>query len=580
MRLRIDGDTRLLVLTGAGVSAESGVPTFRDANGLWENHPVEQVATPQGFRADPALVWRFYSDRRRQAKGVAPNPGHVALAAIEERLGDRFLLVTQNIDALHRRAGSRRVVEIHGSLFETRCERCDRPPFADDALHDRGDVPACDACAARGRAGRLRPNIVWFGEMLDPLHMQRIEAFMESLARRAVRLPRRRHLGRRLPRGGPRPARARGRGRDLAGQRRAPGEPLRLPPLRGGPQREDPARALRVGLRRSPMRGAVSVQGVRKTYGDVVALDDVSLDVRARRVPDPARPLGLRQDDAPAAPRGLRGAGRGAASSISGRDVAGLPPYERPVNTVFQHYALFPHRTVAGNVAFGLEARGLGRGRDRGRRWRARSRWCASPASASAAIDQLSGGQKQRVALARAVVLEPEVLLLDEPMAALDLKLRKEMQVEVKNLQERLQTTFVFVTHDQDEALIMSDRIAVMSQGRIEQLERTEALYERPRTRFVADFLGVKNILEATSVRRPARARPRLRTRGRPRAARRRRRRVRAPATTVLDGHPARAARPRRTRRRGQRAGQGTLDDEIYLGDWTDWRVRARRAAC
>ena len=180
MRLRLDGSTRLLVLTGAGVSAESGVPTFRDANGLWENHPVEQVATPQGFRADPALVWRFYSDRRRQAKGVEPNPGHVALAAIEERLGDRFLLVTQNIDALHRRAGSRRVVEIHGSLFETRCERCDRPPFADDALHDRGDVPACEACAARGRAGRLRPNIVWFGEMLDPLHLQRIEDFMEA----------------------------------------------------------------------------------------------------------------------------------------------------------------------------------------------------------------------------------------------------------------------------------------------------------------------------------------------------------------------------------------------------------------
>ena len=115
-------------------------------------------------------------------------------------------------------------------------------------------------------------------------------------------------------------------------------------------------------------------------------------------------------------------------------------------------------------------------------------------------IDQLSGGQKQRVALARAVVLEPEVLLLDEPMAALDLKLRKEMQVEVKNLQERLKITFVFVTHDQDEALIMSDRIAVMNQGRIEQLGTPEALYERPRTRFVADFLAVKNILEATVV--------------------------------------------------------------------------------
>jgi len=110
VRLRIDGDTRLLALTGAGVSAESGVPTFRDAGGLWENHPVEKVATLEGFEADPRLVWRFYSERRRRAKSVRPNPGHAALADVEGRLGDRFLLVTQNVDGLHRRAGSIRLV--------------------------------------------------------------------------------------------------------------------------------------------------------------------------------------------------------------------------------------------------------------------------------------------------------------------------------------------------------------------------------------------------------------------------------------------------------------------------------------
>lgn len=186
-RLRIDDETRLLVLTGAGVSAESGVPTFRDANGLWENHPIEQVATPEGFREDPGLVWRFYSERRKKALQVQPNPGHLELAAIEQRLGERFLLVTQNVDGLHRRAGSRRLVEIHGSLFETRCFHCDRPEFADDSLHGPGDVPACERCAAAGREGQLRPAIVWFGELLDPQRVGRIEAFLAA-GRRAGRL--------------------------------------------------------------------------------------------------------------------------------------------------------------------------------------------------------------------------------------------------------------------------------------------------------------------------------------------------------------------------------------------------------
>ena len=248
------------------------------------------------------------------------------------------------------------------------------------------------------------------------------------------------------------------------------------------------------------MRGAVSIEGVRKAYGDVVAVDGVSLEVEPGEFLTLLGPSGCGKTTLLRLLAGFEQPDEGRIL-ISGRDVAGVPPHERPVNTVFQHYALFPHRTVAGNVAFGLEARGRPRSEIDERVARALE-MVRLEGLGDRGIAQLSGGQKQRVALARAVVLEPEVLLLDEPMGALDLKLRKEMQVEVKNLQERLRTTFVFVTHDQEEALIMSDRIAVMSHGRIEQLDRTEVLYERPRTRFAADFLGVRNILEVTVVGR------------------------------------------------------------------------------
>lgn len=186
-RLRFDDDTWVLVLTGAGVSAESGIPTFRDAGGVWEKYRFEEVASPEAFRRDPALVWRFYSMRRDKASACAPNPGHAAIAALERRLGDRFLLATQNVDGLHRRAGSERVVELHGNLFMTRCSGCSRPPFPDEALHDTGAPPACEACAARGARALLRPHIVWFGEMLDPAHMERVRSFLrEASGRRLV----------------------------------------------------------------------------------------------------------------------------------------------------------------------------------------------------------------------------------------------------------------------------------------------------------------------------------------------------------------------------------------------------------
>lgn len=183
--LALDEDTSVLVLTGAGISAESGIPTFRAAGGLWETHPIEQVASPAGFARDPGLVWRFYSERRKKALTCLPNPGHHALRALEERLGDRFLLATQNVDDLHRRAGSERLVEMHGNLFLTRCSSCAWAPFRDLEEHRGPDLPLCPACARTGQRSLLRPHIVWFGEMLDPRDLERIDRFMAA-ARRLV----------------------------------------------------------------------------------------------------------------------------------------------------------------------------------------------------------------------------------------------------------------------------------------------------------------------------------------------------------------------------------------------------------
>lgn len=188
--MELTPDTRLLVLTGAGVSAESGIPTFRDANGLWENHAVEQVASPEGFAEDPRLVWRFYSMRREAAARCEPNPAHHALASLEAAMGARFLLVTQNVDDLHRRAGNRRMIEIHGNLFTSRCSVCKREPFRDERAHvlsDADDLPVCDACLSKGRESLLRPHIVWFGEMLDPSHLRAVERFVAGVV--ADRVP-------------------------------------------------------------------------------------------------------------------------------------------------------------------------------------------------------------------------------------------------------------------------------------------------------------------------------------------------------------------------------------------------------
>jgi len=180
---------------------------------------------------------------------------------------------------------------------------------------------------------------------------------------------------------------------------------------------------------------------------------------------------------------------------LAGEDVTGVPPYDRAVNTVFQDYALFPHMSVGDNVAYGLKVAGVDRS-ERARRRDEALEMVRLPDYAERKPGELSGGQRQRVALARAIINRPKVLLLDEPLGALDLKLREQMQVELKTIQSEVGITFVYVTHDQDEALTMSDRIAVFNEGRIEQVSPPEELYEHPRNEFVAGFVGVSNVIE------------------------------------------------------------------------------------
>ena len=240
---------------------------------------------------------------------------------------------------------------------------------------------------------------------------------------------------------------------------------------------------------------SVELKGVVKRFGDFTAVDELSLDDRGGRVLHPARPERLRQDDDAADGRRLRGGDRGRRCSIDGADVVGLPPYKRPTNTVFQSYALFPHLSVADNVAFGLKRKKVDKAEIEtpGRHEELERVGLAEEAKRRPA--QLSGGQQQRVALARALVNLPKVLLLDEPLGALDLKLRKGLQVQLKRIQREVGITFIYVTHDQEEALTMSDRIAVMNHGRIEQVADPEQVYDKPATTFVAGFIGVSNLM-------------------------------------------------------------------------------------
>ena len=244
---------------------------------------------------------------------------------------------------------------------------------------------------------------------------------------------------------------------------------------------------------------SVEIQSVTRRFGEVTAVDGVSLAIGRGELFALLGPSGCGKTTLLRLIAGFEEPDEGAIL-LGGRDVTGVPSHRRPVNMVFQHYALFPHLDVEENVGFGLSYKGL-----------SRDARAARVAEALALVrltglekrrpDQLSGGQRQRVALARALALEPEVLLLDEPLAALDPNLRKEVQVELKSLQRKLGISFVFVTHDREEALALSDRVAVMNHGRVEQVGTPVGVFETPETEFVARFLGAANLF-AAEVRR------------------------------------------------------------------------------
>jgi putative spermidine/putrescine transport system ATP-binding protein len=238
----------------------------------------------------------------------------------------------------------------------------------------------------------------------------------------------------------------------------------------------------------------ISLSGLRKQFGDVAAVDDVDLEVAHGEFFTMLGPSGSGKTTTLRLIAGFERPDAGRVA-LGGRDVTDLPPYERDVNTVFQDYALFPHMSVGENVAYGLRVNGVGKAARTRRAEEALAMVRLSGYGDRKPI-QLSGGQRQRVALARAIVNSPRVLLLDEPLGALDLKLREQMQMELSTIQTELGMTFIYVTHDQDEALTMSDRIAVFNDGRIEQVATPAELYEHPATEFVAGFVGTSNILE------------------------------------------------------------------------------------
>lgn len=244
--------------------------------------------------------------------------------------------------------------------------------------------------------------------------------------------------------------------------------------------------------------GAISIEGVMKRFGDFQAVDNVTLDIKSNEFFTLLGPSGcgkttlLRMIAGFEMPSGGR-------ILLDGKEISDLLPNQRPVNTVFQNYALFPHMSVAGNIGFGLKMLGRPKGEIRAAVAQM-LKLVQLEGRGDSAVTQLSGGQQQRVALARALAPRPKVLLLDEPLSALDLKLRKSMQIELKRLQAETGITFVFVTHDQEEALSMSDRIAVMSHGKVRQVGSPADIYHRPADRFVADFIGETNFIEADAV--------------------------------------------------------------------------------
>lgn len=241
----------------------------------------------------------------------------------------------------------------------------------------------------------------------------------------------------------------------------------------------------------------VSITNLRKTFGSVVAVDDVDLDIYAGEFLTLLGPSGSGKTTVLRMIAGFE-IPDGGQVFLNSKDITNLAPYERDVNTVFQDYALFPHMNVITNIEYGLRVKGVEKNERRRRALEALEQ-VRLGGYEERKPHQLSGGQRQRVALARALVNRPAVLLLDEPLGALDLKLREQMQVELKELQREVGITFIFVTHDQEEALTMSDRIAVFNEGKIQQLDVPSKIYEQPQNEFVAGFVGVSNLITGTA---------------------------------------------------------------------------------
>ena len=324
------------------------------------------------------------------------------------------------------------------------------------------------------------------------------------------------------------------------------------------------------------MSGVVELVGLVKRFGDATAVDNIDLRVEDGEFFSLLGPSGCGKTTTLRLIAGFERPDSGAIL-IDGVDMATTPPHKRPVNTVFQSYALFPHMTVGENVGFGLKYQNLSKDAARGKIGRALE-MVQLTGMENRKPTQLSGGQQQRVALARSLVLNPSVLLLDEPLGALDAKLRKALQIELKALQQEVGITFIYVTHDQEEAMTMSDRIAVMNGGRYEQLGDPESLYERPATRFVAGFLGISNLLSGT-IDGSDNGYVRLRL---PNDTV-----IRAPRSGSSAGSLSVGVRPEKIRLHeadvegpsGHNALDGTIVDASYLGVSTQYQVEARGGA-
>jgi len=241
----------------------------------------------------------------------------------------------------------------------------------------------------------------------------------------------------------------------------------------------------------------IEIRNLAKSFGSVKAVDGVDLDIHAGEFLTLLGPSGSGKTTVLRMIAGFETPDYGSIK-LNGIDITYLPPYERDVNTVFQDYALFPHMDVISNIEYGLKVKGVAKDERREKALRALEQVRLSGYE-NRKPHQLSGGQRQRVALARALVNRPAVLLLDEPLGALDLKLRQQMQIELKELQREVGITFIFVTHDQEEALTMSDRIAVFDKGRIQQLDKPSTIYERPTNEFVAGFVGISNLISGAA---------------------------------------------------------------------------------